>query len=69
MTVEEFKMRWDSDDDGGGITNDDCADCSVKWGLCSQPRTKTIHQIRAMVTKHANTEDKEYWQKEGYNGL
>ena len=32
MTPEEFKARWDSDEDGGGITYADIAACAIAWG-------------------------------------
>lgn len=32
MTKAEFKRRWESDPDGGGITFDDIADCAVARG-------------------------------------
>lgn len=61
MTIEEFKRRWESDENGGGITNDDIAKCAVEWGLCRAPRTRPIPAIIAMVTMAANTNDWEYW--------
>ena len=45
-TKEEFKRLWDSDDDGGGLTLDDVADCAKAWGLYSNPR---IHPIDVVV--------------------
>lgn len=33
MTKAQFKKRWDSNEDGGGITFDDIARCAVEWGL------------------------------------
>ncbi|AMM44346.1 hypothetical protein KITKAT_85 [Arthrobacter phage Kitkat] len=45
MTKEEFRERWDSGTDGGGITNDDVADCAVAWGLFDQPRIHPINDV------------------------
>ena len=42
MTKEEFKLRWESDDDGGGITYAEIADCTIAWGLYQRPK---IHPI------------------------
>jgi hypothetical protein len=39
MTPEQFKERWDSSDDGGGITMNEIADCAKEWGLFRRPRT------------------------------
>lgn len=53
MTKEQFKKRWESDENGGGITNDDCADCYVAWGLGSKPRCKPINEVVSAVVKFA----------------
>ena len=53
MTREEFKKRWESDDEGGGITVDDCADCYVAWGLGSYPKTKRVQDVIAIVVRAA----------------
>ena len=60
MTKEEFKNRWESDDDGGGITFDDIADCAKVWGLYSTPRIHDIFEVRRAVLKAAGTND---WQE------
>ena len=57
-TKEEFKRLWDSSPDGGGITNDDCADCAKAWGLCSNPRCMRVDRVVAMVCKAAGVDDK-----------
>jgi hypothetical protein len=36
MSKAEFKKRWEKPD-GGGITDDDVADCAKAWGLFPQP--------------------------------
>jgi hypothetical protein len=59
MTKEEFKARWESDDNGGGINYDDIADCAVAWGLFSRPKTCRIDVVRYQVLKAAGTVDAE----------
>lgn len=46
MTREEFAARWDSDEDGGGITVNEIADCAKAWGVFTTPR---IHPIRVVI--------------------
>lgn len=48
MTKEEFRKRWDSGSDGGGITFDDIAKCAQDWGIDSRPR---IHELNEVVEK------------------
>lgn len=60
MTKEEFKKRWESDEHGCGITNDDCADCYVDWGLGSTPRIKPTRQVVKAVCRAAGCEAEEY---------
>lgn len=62
MTPEEFKKRWESNDDGGGITIDDIAECAKAWGIASIPRTQPIEKILYRVLKHAKTEDAKYYR-------
>ena len=59
MTKEEFKVRWESDDNGGHINFEDIAICAQKWGIASKPKTKDINIIRYKVLKAANTIDAE----------
>jgi hypothetical protein len=56
MTKAEFKRRWDSDDNGGGITMDDVADCAEAWGLCRTPRIRPIDAVLDMVLVSAGVE-------------
>ena len=56
MTKEEFKKRWDGDDNGGGITYDDIAECAVAWGICARPKIMDIHVVRELVVKAAGCE-------------
>lgn len=57
MTKEEFKVRWESNDTGGGITMDDIAKCAKEWGLCDTPKIKSLSEVLYMVVKAANTND------------
>lgn len=59
MTKEEFKARWESNREGGGITIDDIAQCAKDWGICNTPRIHPIFLIRYKVLKAANTVDAE----------
>ena len=64
MTKEEFKKRWESNDNGGGITFDDIANCAVAWGLYRTPYTSQINMVRYRVLCAANTVDAEEFQPE-----
>jgi hypothetical protein len=64
MTKQEFKDRWESDDDGGGISFDDIADCAKAWGLFSRPKTCRIDMVRYQVLKAAGTVDAEEYAPE-----
>lgn len=55
MTREEFRERWDGDANGGGITNNDVADCAVAWGLYTTPRICPMDEVKAAVLKEAGT--------------
>lgn len=57
MTRTEFKSRWESGEDGGGITFDDIAECAKSWGLISTPRIRQIEHVRYVVLKAAGTND------------
>lgn len=57
MTKEEFRERWDSDENGGGITYDDIAKCAIEWGLYSNPRTHGINEVAKKVVKYAGCRD------------
>ena len=56
MTKEEFKRRWEKDENGDGITNDDCADCYEAWGLGSKPRCKPMRSVINAVVRAAGCE-------------
>ena len=59
MNKEEFKARWESNDNGGGINYNDIADCAVAWGISSRPKTSRMDVIRYQVLKAAGTVDAE----------
>lgn len=53
MSKEEFKRRWELNDEGDGITLDEVADCAVKWNLYSTPKTKPVNEVIAAVLSAA----------------
>jgi hypothetical protein len=65
MTKEEFKSRWESNDNGGGISFNDLSECAKEWGIASRPRIMPIDTIRYLVLKAANTVDAEDYKPEG----
>jgi hypothetical protein len=66
MTKQEFKILWESNDDGGGITFNDIANCAKEWGLYNYPRTCSIDMVRYKVLKTANTNDAESYNPNNY---
>ena len=64
MTKEEFKARWESNDNGGGINYDDIANCAVAWGVSRTPKTRRIDVIRYQVLVAAGTVDAEEFKPE-----
>lgn len=59
MTKLQFKKRWESNSDGGGITFDDIVDCAQKWGIFARPRIQPIDLVRYRVLLAANVKDAE----------
>lgn len=59
MSQQEFKTRWDSGEDGGGINFEDIAECAISWGICSSPRIHRIEMIRYLVLKAAGIDNAE----------
>lgn len=57
MTPEQFKKRWDSDEEGGGITFNDIANHYEMWGLGSRARTRPMEDVTTAVLKHAGIEE------------
>ena len=53
MTKEEFKVKWESDDLGGGITFGDIANCAVDWGICSRPCVSDMDNVVDAVLEAA----------------
>ena len=68
MTKEEFKKRWEKDETGDGITNEEVAKCYIEWGLGSSPYTKPINYVIWRVCESANTNDKDFWHEEYIKG-
>lgn len=54
MTKEEFKEKWESDENGGGITFDDVAECAIAWGVSSRPKTENMLKLLDRVLIAAN---------------
>jgi hypothetical protein len=53
MNKQEFKQRWESNEEGGGITYDDIAECAKAWGLVSNPRACSMDTVTKLVLKAA----------------
>lgn len=64
MTKSEFKKRWESAAQGGGITFDDIAECAKAWGVASKPRIMKMDEVRYLVLKAAQTNDAEEYNPE-----
>jgi hypothetical protein len=64
MTKQEFKDRWESNDNGGGISYNDIADCAVAWGISRAPKGRDIVAIRYQVLVAAGTVDAEEFAPE-----
>ncbi len=56
MTKEEFKQRWESNNEGGGITFSDIADCAEAWGVCRTPRIHHILMVKNRVLRAAGVD-------------
>ena len=59
MDKQEFKTRWESDDNGGGITHEDVAACAKAWGLSAMPYTVQMDDLLYTVLVAAGTNDAE----------
>lgn len=59
MTKQEFKARWESDGDVGGLTWTDIEDCAIAWGLYKNLRFITSYEVRYAVLSAADTVDAE----------
>lgn len=58
MKKEEFAKRWDSNEEGGGITYDDVANCAKEWGLFERPRTVNMEIVIKKVIEESGAKDK-----------
>ena len=56
MTKEEFKLRWESNDKGGGITFDDIAHCAKDWDIFTTPQIHDINKVMDKVVEAAGCE-------------
>ena len=61
MTREEFKRRWEKDDNADGITYEEIADCAEQWGLYSNARIHDINEVTRRVLQEAQTNDCAEW--------
>lgn len=59
MTREQFKELWESNNEGGGITFNDIADCAISWGVSSCPYTQEMRVVQYQVLVEAKTNDAE----------
>lgn len=59
MTKEEFKKRWESDDNGGGITFEEVAECAINWKISSRPRINSMDLLLYRVLKYVGVSDYE----------
>ena len=57
MDKQEFKKRWESNENGGGITFDDIANCAKEWGISPHPRTMQIDKVCDKVLNAAGVID------------
>lgn len=57
MTKQEFKTRWDSDDNGGGLTYEDIATVAKEWGLYSRPMICPMSEVLSAVLRAADCEE------------
>lgn len=67
LSKEEFKTLWESNDQGGGITNKMVADCAKEWGLFSSPYTCQMDFVKYRVLRAAETEDCESFNPETWD--
>lgn len=57
MTKEEFARRWDSGDDGGGITFDDIAQCAIEWHITPHPKSMPVDDVARKVVAASGAKD------------
>ena len=73
MTKAEFKQKWESDKDGGGITYEEVADCAIQWGLYVNPTMEYMTRVTYAVLCAARVKNAEDWnlrneEQEAVNG-
>jgi hypothetical protein len=59
MNKQEFKARWESNENGGGITFADIAKCAIAWGISSRPYTMQMDKVEYKVLNAAGVIDAE----------
>jgi len=64
MTKQEFKARWESDDDGG-ITMNEVAECAKAWGVCAKPKINPMQQVLYKVLVAAGVDAEPYKPEDG----
>lgn len=57
MSKAQFRQRWDSNPEGGGITYDDIADCAIAWGITSNPRRQPVDEVARQVVAASGAKD------------
>ena len=62
MTPQQFKKRWESSDDGDGITFGDIAECAADWGVTNCQNILPIDAVRYLVLKAAGVNDAEKYR-------
>lgn len=62
MTKEEFKKRWESSENGDGITFKDFAECAIAWNISSTPQIRPMLKIANQVLVAAGCE--KYFEEE-----
>ncbi len=67
MDKQKFKSRWESNDNGGGITFDHIAGCAISWGLYSKPKVHPMDAVRYSVLKAAGVNDVEDYNPDNFD--
>ena len=64
MTKQEFKARWESGEDVGGLTWQDIEYCGLCWGIYNTLTCVTSEELRYAVLVAAETTDAELYNPE-----
>ena len=59
MTKKQFKKRWESNENGGGINFDEVAECAKAWDIAATPKIRPIDEILYKVLLAAGMKDAE----------